>query len=76
LDDTEITAGLIIVKELRFRDSELHSDDVFFNVPPRLEHFNLELVDSIQVFFSELYHLLLDLGQKVVHYHGFAKRKG
>ncbi len=76
LDDTEIAAGLIIVKELGFRYSELHSDDIFFNVPPRLEHFYLELIDSIQVFFSELYHLLLDLGQKVIHYHGFVKRKG
>lgn len=76
LDDTEIATGLVIVNELGFRDSELHSDDVFFNVPPPLEHFYLELIDSIQVFFSELDHLLLDLGQKVIHYHGFVKRKG
>ena len=60
----------MITHELGFADSKLQLDEVLLNVSSCLEHFNLEFINGIHVLFSELNHLLLDLGQEIVHNHG------
>jgi hypothetical protein len=69
LDDTYILGKLMIVNELRFRDSKLHLDNFFLNIPSCLKHLNFELIHCVKVLFSKLDHLPLHLSHKFVHDH-------